>query len=258
MSITLRDWLGNEPFSLAMSSGFFGFFAHCGMLSVLEEAGLRPIRITGSSAGALVGACWAAGCEISEMKDMLFNLSRRDFWDPGFGLGYLRGKLFRGMIAALAPTQRLEECPIPLGLSVYDGFARKTTILETGPLPESVAASCAVPLLFQPVKIGGRFYWDGGIGDRHGLAGQEPGSRIFYHHLASRSPWRRKNSPALQIPLLPNLCALSIHDIPRSGPNRLAMGPEAFHKARAACLKALDKKLPKSSNGSHHIHLHAS
>ena len=53
---TLRDWLAGKPFTLVMSSGFFGFFAHAGVVSVLEEQGLRPARIAGSSAGALVGA----------------------------------------------------------------------------------------------------------------------------------------------------------------------------------------------------------
>ena len=250
MPETLRQWLAAEPFTLTMSSGFFGFFAHCGMLSALEEHGLHPKRLTGSSAGALVGACWAAGCDTATLRDALFALSRKDFWDPGPGLGYLRGKLFREIIAGLAPVQRLENCPTPISLSVYDGFARKTRVLERGLLPQAVAASCAVPILFHPIKIGQRLYWDGGIGDRHGLAGLNPGDRIFYHHLSSRSPWRRKNSDALQIPNWPNLCALSIDGLPRSGPSRLDEGRKAWNCARDATLQALDMPLLIAGQGA--------
>ena len=79
---TLREHLREAPFSLAMSSGFFGFFAHCGFLTVLEDEGLLPRRVTGSSAGALVGALWAAGLDASVLEDELRRLRRADFWDP--------------------------------------------------------------------------------------------------------------------------------------------------------------------------------
>ena len=47
--LTLREWLAEGPFTLALSSGFFGFFAHAGVVSVLEAEGLRPARIAGSA-----------------------------------------------------------------------------------------------------------------------------------------------------------------------------------------------------------------
>src|SRR5690606_33221631 len=53
MVLTHSDWLAREPFTLALSAGFFGFFAHTGVLLALEHAGLRPRRIVGVSAGAL-------------------------------------------------------------------------------------------------------------------------------------------------------------------------------------------------------------
>jgi hypothetical protein len=52
---TLRDWLRGGPFTLGLSSEFFGFFAHAGVVSVLEPEGLLPARVVGSSAGALTG-----------------------------------------------------------------------------------------------------------------------------------------------------------------------------------------------------------
>ena len=69
---SLRQWLQAGPFDLTLSSGFFGFFAHCGLLSVLEDAGLLPHRVSGASASALIGGFWAAGLETLAMREMLF------------------------------------------------------------------------------------------------------------------------------------------------------------------------------------------
>src|SRR5512138_1576520 len=102
---SLRDWLAAAPFTLAMSSGFFGFFAHAGVVSVLEEEGLTPARICGSSAGALVGGLWAAGVRAARIREELLALRREHFWDVGGpGLGLLRGRLFRQRIEAVAPA----------------------------------------------------------------------------------------------------------------------------------------------------------
>src|SRR4051812_30729734 len=91
---SLAAWLAQEPFTLAMSSGYFGFFAHCGVLWALEEHGLIPARVRGSSAGALVTGLWAAGLSARQVADDLLSVTRADFWDPRPGLGFLKGQLF--------------------------------------------------------------------------------------------------------------------------------------------------------------------
>jgi NTE family protein len=97
--------------------------------------------------------------------------------------------------------------------------------------------------MFQPIFEGGRPLWDGGVLDRPGLAGIPAGTRVLYHHLASRSPWRRKNSPALEVPVRPNLAALVLRGLPRVGPFALELGPVAYRAAREATLVALDRPL---------------
>jgi NTE family protein len=101
---TLEDWLREAPFALAMSSGFFGFFAHVGVLTVLEERGLVPSRASGSSAGALVGGAWASGVSADAIANAVLGLRRESFWDPYFGPGLLRGRLFRGLLDSLLPA----------------------------------------------------------------------------------------------------------------------------------------------------------
>jgi len=236
---TLRDWLAEKPFTLAMSSGFFGFFAHAGVVSVLEENGLRPARIAGSSAGALVGGLWGAGIPAARIREELLGLRREHFWDLWPGLGLLRGRRFRTLLERVLPIRTFEESHVPMALSVWDLLARKTVVLERGPLAPAIQASCALPVLFHPVQLDGRFYADGGIADRPGLAGVSDGDRVLYHHLTSRSPWRRRNSSALRVPERRELEAIAIHGIPRLGPFRLARGREAMERAAEGAREAL-------------------
>jgi NTE family protein len=245
---TLRDWLGEGPYTLAMSSGFFGFFAHAGVLVVLEEEGLLPARLCGSSAGALVGGLFAAGLPASAIREQLLTLRRDDFWDPGPGLGLLRGARFRARLDGLLRVGTFEACSRPLAVSAWDPLARETVVLRTGPLAPAIQASGSVPFLFQPVRLGGRWLLDGGVADRHGLAGAppagapgQPPARILYHHITSRSPWRRKDSPALRIPDRPGLVAVALHGLPRPGPFRLERGAAALARAAAGMRAALGR-----------------
>jgi NTE family protein len=242
---TLRDWLARGPYTLALSSGFFAFFAHAGFLSVLEEEGLLPARLCGSSAGALVGGLFAAGLPATRICEALLALRRQDFWDPRPGPGLLRGARFRARLEALLPVQTFEACSLPLAISAWDALARETVVLSSGPLAPAIQASGSVPLLFQPVRLGGRWLFDGGLGDRHGLAGAPrvdapgPPPRILYHHITSRSPWRRRDSPALRIPHRPGLVAVALQGLPRVGPFRLERGAQALALAADGTRAAL-------------------
>lgn len=243
---TLAGWLARAPFALTMSSGFFSFYAHTGFLTALEDAGLLPTRVSGSSAGALVGAAWAAGVDAPRLADELERLERRDFWDPGIGAGLLRGRLFRERMEGLISARTFEACRVPAAVSVFDVGTRKTRVLDGGDVAPAICASCAVPVLFQPVRIGGRSYLDGGILDRPGLAGMpasEP--RVLYHHIASRSPWRTK----LEMPSRPGMLTLAIDGLPRSGPFRLHEGRRAYRAARDATKRALERPVTDSVVG---------
>jgi NTE family protein len=240
---TLREWLREGPFSLAMSSGFFGFFAHTGLLTVLEDEGLVPSRITGSSAGALTGGLWSAGLSATTMRDELLRLERADFWDPRPGFGLLSGMLFRAKLEALLPVASFEECRIPLAVTTYDVFDRDVRVFDRGPLAPVLQASCCVPGLFHPVRHAGRVLLDGGITDRPGLAGMPRETRVLHHHLASRSPWRKRGGASMQVPKREGLTALVVHGLPRVGPFRLHEGSRAFEACRREALGALDRPI---------------
>ena len=236
----LGDWLAAQPFGLAMSSGFFSFYAHTGMLAALVERGLAPSHVAGSSAGALVGGAWAAGLAPDHLADVLLRLERADFWDPAPGLGLLKGQRFDRLLREMLPVDRLEAGRVPMQISVFDIVRRRTEVLRRGDLPVAIRASCAVPGLFHPVWIGKKPYWDGGILDRPGIAGIADGERLLFHHIASRSSWRAADQVP---PRRREMTTLVLEDLPRSGPTRLDAGRRALAMAREATRRALDRPI---------------
>ena len=245
---TRADWLAAEPFTLVLSSGFFGFYAHAGVLLALTEAGLRPRRVVGTSAGAITGGLWAAGVDIETIQALLSTLRREDFWDPswrgwrgppdpGTPLGILRGRKLDALLAdTLAQTgsriDRIEDCPTPLAVVTHDLVARSTVVHERGPLRPAIRASAALPVLFGPVRVAGRLHADGGISDRPGFSALAPTERTLYHHLPHESRWPRAGSEAADRRTLPHRQVLAIDELPRVHPNALDRGPRALEHAR--------------------------
>jgi NTE family protein len=247
---TLADHLRRQPFELILSSGFFGFFAHTGVVHALEEHGLRPALVGGSSAGALVAGLWGAGLPAAAIRDRLFELKRSDFWDPDplFGVGgrrgpgLLRGDRFEALLGealAQAGVRRFGDCRVPVRVVAFDVVARRAVTLSDGDLVPAIRASCSVPGMFQPAMIGRRRLVDGGVTDRAGIGAASDGARVLYHHLPPHSPWRRFTPRQNQPPARPELHVLCEPSLPRMSPFHLHRGREAFALARTMALRAL-------------------
>ena len=261
---TLAEQLASEPFELVLSSGFFGFFAHTGVVLALEEAGLRPDLLGGSSAGALVAGLWGAGLSALELRDTLLGLSRQAFWDvdPLWGLpfylrkgrlrelaerlgigrladeasgpGLLRGQAFdyilRGLLDKVA-VKTFDDCEIPVRVAAFALDTLQTEVLEEGDLALAIRASCCFPGMFQPVKIGDRRYLDGGIADRPGISTATPGAQLLFHHLPTHSPWRKVVRVQNDVPKWPRLHLLHEPSLPKLSPFRLEPGKDALRLA---------------------------
>jgi len=237
---TVADVLASAPFGVALSSGFFGFYAHLGVVAALEEARLGPAYVTGASSGALVAGLWGAGLDAGALRRLFFEMDRSAFWDPAPGFGLLRGARMTAELSRTLPVQRFEDAPVKIGLSAFDVGRRETVVLERGDLASAIMASCAYPVLFQPVLREGARYLDGGIGDRAGLAGMPAELPVVYHHLPHSSPWRRRGAQA-RLPSRPQLLVVRTPDLPRVHPFALARGRTAYEVALAstrACLQA--------------------
>ena len=165
-------------------------------------------------------------------------LRREEFWDPALGAGLLAGRKFDRVLRELLPMSTMRTCRTPIRISVFDIARRRTEVLRDGDLPSAIRASCAVPGMFHPVRIGPRAYWDGGILDRPGLAGFAAGDRVLAHYIAARG--RLWTEPREPVPRGPELVTLVIDGLPRSGPFRLDAGRRALELARAATLRAVD------------------
>ncbi len=245
---TPAAWLAAEPFTLNLGAGYFGFFAHTGVLMALEEFGLRPRRIVGASAGAIAGGLWGAGLSAAEIADRLESLQRADFWDPGLPIdGLLKGRRFAGILHELlgeVGVERFEDAPIPLAMVVHELASNSVRVLETGPLEPAIRASAALPVLFKPVKIGDRRYLDGGITDRAGKTALQEGERALYHHLPHGSPWsglfgKEDDQLHLGADRLTFACA----GLPRVSPFKLKMGPVAMRDAREQAVRWLSSPM---------------
>ncbi len=239
--ITLREQLTQRPFTLSLSAGFFGFYAHAGLVSVLEDEQLLPERLTGCSAGSLIGGLWASGCQINELKDFLFSLKRQDFWDPAFGWGLLSGQRFDQILRDLLGCSLFEDTHIPIQMAVFDLSTRQTRYLDSGDLALAIRASCAFPGLFQPVQIEDQRYLDGGILDRSGMGGIKASEVILYHHLKSRSKIRLGASVIEQTHRSSTLLELSIDGLTKVSPFRLHRGQSAFQETRNYFQQQLDQ-----------------
>jgi NTE family protein len=243
---TLESWLTEGPFTLALSSSFFGFYSHCAIVSVLYERGYFPAKITGTSAGALVGGALASGMSPEEFKNVIFSKTKDDYWDPQIGFGLLKGRKFLQILETHFVSS-FEEAHVPLEVGVLDILTLKTHFMSTGSLPTAVFASCAVPGMFHPVKIGKRFYYDGGVFNKAGINYQNNKERILNIFLESdglTGLYERKTSFTK---LNPEHIVLQFQRIPKVDFRDLATGKiaydEAYKRAQIVFTKTLETNI---------------
>lgn len=234
--LTLRQRLSQGPFTLALSSGFFGFFAHYGLILALRELGLNPARTTGASAGAVLAAAVAYDLSNDELKSVLGELKRESFWDPSPGFGFLKGERMEAMLRELFKNRN----PIlPFAISTFDIFKRQTQSFSEGDPARLVRASCAVPMMFHPVKINGRHYWDGGILDKEALASVTPDENLLLHFLPGQGVHKLYESNRALENLRKRYLVISNEDLPSVGPFNLKNGIYATELAYEYAMREL-------------------
>jgi NTE family protein len=151
---------------LVLSGGGARGFAHLGVIQALNEAGIIPDIISGTSAGALVGVLYADGYTPREVLDIMSWASRFDFMRPALpreGLLQINGII--RILKANLRAKTFNELKIPLFVCATDLNNGKSAYFSEGDLFEPVIASASVPVLFQPVKINNISYVDGGVLD---------------------------------------------------------------------------------------------
>ncbi len=151
---------------LALGGGAARGFAHVGVIQVLEEAGLQPQLVAGTSAGSLVAALYASGKNSQELRRVAETMEEAEITDwmlPILNRGALRGEALARYVNSQVAGRAIEQMKIPLGIVATDLHTGEAVTFRRGNTGSAVRASSAVPAVFQPVRIGEREYVDGGL-----------------------------------------------------------------------------------------------
>jgi len=148
---------------LALGGGAARGFAHIGVLQVLAERGIRPDLVVGTSAGSVVATLYAAGHTPTELERMAMTLNESQITDWVFpGRSVLKGEALARFVRDLVDNRQIESMKTPLGIVAADLQSGEPILFRRGDPGMAVRASSAVPAVFEPVRIGGREYIDGG------------------------------------------------------------------------------------------------
>ncbi len=149
---------------LVLSGGGARGFAHAGALLALEEMGIKPDIIGGVSAGSVVTVMYASGMRPEEIVKVFADAKFGDFAElavPRDGFFSMDG--FRKFLRKHVPYDDISELPLPSVVCATDLLGNKAVAFSEGNIAECVSASCSIPIVFKPVKIGGVTYVDGGV-----------------------------------------------------------------------------------------------
>lgn len=150
---------------LVLSGGGARGIAHIGVLKAMEEAGWSADVVAGSSAGAIIGSLYAAGCSADDIfsfikNKSLYSIVKMGIPDKGMmEMGYFRSVLLKHM-----PHDSFEQLEKPLYVAVTNLNKGGCEIIHSGTqLINYVLASATIPLVFKPISINGSLYVDGGL-----------------------------------------------------------------------------------------------
>ncbi len=151
---------------ITFSGGGARAVTHIGIIQAFEEHGIKANFVAGTSGGAIVAALYAAGVSVDKMKELagqgsLFKIYKAGLPIKGFtSLEYL-GELLQEYIG----IDTFEDLQIPLSVIAANLLTGEKETLNKGSLYPAIMASCAIPILFDPVEINKQLYVDGGIFD---------------------------------------------------------------------------------------------
>lgn len=170
----------SPTFGIAFGGGGARGLAHIHVIEALDELGIRPVAIAGSSIGAIMGAGMAAGISGKEIREHArFILSHRtevasrmwrarpgtlaEMMEAGFRVSQFNAERILNAFLPDGVPDMFEELKIPLKVTATDYFGHRLVVISEGELRSALAASAAIPAVFRPVTRDGRLLIDGGI-----------------------------------------------------------------------------------------------
>ncbi len=149
---------------ISLSGGGTRGMVHIGVLKALEEHGIFPSIIAGTSTGSIVGAMYANGYTPAEI--FAIANERSLLWMFSFRLptkGFVRHTFLRKMLQRYVPSNTFEDLKKPLYVAISNMNTGKAEIVHTGSLHDVIVASASIPVLYEPIRIGSHWYSDGGL-----------------------------------------------------------------------------------------------
>jgi NTE family protein len=150
---------------LALGAGSARGWAHIGVVRALEERGIKPDLVCGTSIGALVGAAYAAG-ELDRLEEWVTGLAWTTvvrLMDITWRGGLIRGARLFTLFRTIFEDREIDDLTIPYGAIATELHSGRELWLRHGNVLEAVRASCAMPGLFTPVVRDGTVLVDGGL-----------------------------------------------------------------------------------------------
>ena len=150
--------------ALVLGSGGARGYAHIGVIEVLEQYGIHPDFIVGSSAGSIVGSIYASGKNAQQLREIAMNMKANDVRDVTLDLkGFFDGKKVENYVNAQVDQLRLEQFKIPMYVVATELKEGKKVVFNYGNTGQAVRASVSIPSMFVPTKIAEHEYVDGGL-----------------------------------------------------------------------------------------------
>jgi NTE family protein len=150
--------------ALVLGGGAARGFAHVGVIKVLEAQGIVPDIIVGTSAGSVVAALYAGGANGFELQKLALSMedgSVSDWVLPD--RGFIRGEALQNFVNKALVNRPMNALPRKLAVVATELQTGEMMVLRSGDVGLAVRASSSVPGIFQPVRIGGREFVDGGL-----------------------------------------------------------------------------------------------
>ena len=150
--------------ALALGSGGARGFAHVGVIKALEQAGIVPDIVTGSSSGAVVAALYASGRRAVELEEIALAVEKGDLVDFAlFGKGWVKGEALQEFVNRMVGGKPIEGLAKSFAVVATEAKNGRMTVFNRGDTGLAVRASASVPNLFVPPVINGEEYVDGGL-----------------------------------------------------------------------------------------------
>ena len=150
--------------ALVLGAGASRGFAHVGVLKVLDAQKVPIHLIVGTSSGSFVGGLYACGIDVYQLQKMALAIQKDDVVDLTIpDNGFVRGEKLENFVNRAVQNCTLERLKIPFLAVATNVQTGEETVFATGNTGKAVRASCSVPGIFQPVRIGEKTYVDGGV-----------------------------------------------------------------------------------------------